>query len=449
MGRICAAAVFGWGAAGGFGPLGLPVEQQIGFTITLMAALMWMTEAVPLFVTSLLVLFLSLAWLQPALDAVGRSVPPSVFTGPFFSDVILLFLGGFVLAAGLKRQSLDLYAAAILMRMSGSSLRKLLLVSMATTAFLSMWLSNTAATAMMLTLMLPLVHQLPTGASARTALLLGIPFSANIGGLGTPIGSPPNAIALQYLRDINAAPSFGVWVLIGFPGVIGMIGFSWGVLTTMFQVKGQVEPTNHNPIEIKWNRPTLLVLAVTASTILLWLTTDWHGYRSGVVALIPVLLFFGSGLLGVAELRNLSWDVLLLMGGGLCLGEVLATSGFAGTLVSWLPTEELSVYGTMVFFGCTACLLSSVMSNTATANLILPVAASLSLEPMRPILIGIAFACTLAMPLPVSTPPNALVFSSGELRLSDLQKAGSLITIAGCTLAFTTGWWWWKLWGLF
>ncbi len=415
----------------------------------LAAALMWMTEAVPLFVTSLLVLFLSLAWLHPALQVAGRTVPPSVFTGPFFSDVILLFLGGFVLAAALKRQSLDLYAASALMKLSGSSLKKLLLVSMSTTAFLSMWLSNTASTAMMLALMLPLVHQLPEEAAARSALLLGIPFAANIGGLGTPIGSPPNAIALQYLRDVDAAPSFGVWVLIGLPGVIGMIGFSWFVLTTMFDVRGELSDGSREPPSIAWTPATFFVLTVTLSTILLWLTTDWHGYRSGIVALIPVLLFFGSGLLGVADLKTLSWDVLLLMGGGLCLGEVLATSGFAETLVNWLPTDGLSVYGSMVFFGCGSCLLSSVMSNTATANLILPIAASLSLEPIRPIMIGIAFACTLAMPLPVSTPPNALVFSSGEIRLSNLQKAGAIITIAGCILAFTTGWWWWKLWGLF
>ena len=203
------------------------------------------------------------------------------------------------------------------------------------------------------------------------------------------------------------------------------------------------------PLSIQRSATLWVVLVTTVVTVIGWMTSALHGQSSGTVALIPVLVFFGLGILNVKDLRSLSWDVLLLMGGGLCLGTAIDRSGLADWLIGLLPVQGVPVYWLMVVFGTVACIMSSVMSNTATANLIMPILLGLSVRPLSPLLIGTAFACSLAMPLPVSTPPNAMAFSSGQLAVSDLIKPGLLLTIVGVILAFTTGYWWWQMVGIF
>ncbi len=421
----------------------------VALGILLAAATLWITEAVPLFVTSLMVLFLSLVWLVPVMRTEGIEIAESEFLSPFFSDIILLFLGGFVLSAALHRQHIDELLARWIIRKTGTSVPKLMLGVMAITAFLSMWLSNTAAAAMMLTLVLPIALKLPETDRSRKALILAIPFAANIGGLGTPIGSPPNAIAMQYLQQVDLNPGFGMWMLVGVPGVIGMLALSWVVLLTMFRGSSSRIALESEPIDAPPTGMAAVVVVTTIVTVGGWITTAWHGYSSGTVAMIPLLVFFSTGLLNVQDLRSLSWDVLLLMGGGLCLGTIIAESGLASWMIGLLPVDGLSAFALMIAFGGIACFMSSVMSNTATANLIMPIILGVSVEPLSPLLIGTAFACTLAMPLPVSTPPNAMAFSSEQLTVSDMVAPGIFLTIIGVTLAFTTGYWWWDLVGLF
>lgn len=174
-----------------------------------------------------------------------------------------------------------------------------------------------------------------------------------------------------------------------------------------------------------------------------------HGLTAGTVALLPVVAFFGTKILTVKDLRTISWDVLLMMGGGLCLGTIISVSGLAAWLVARLPVDTSDYFVLLVILGSAACLMSSVMSNTATANLLMPIILGLSVANLSPILVGVAFACTLAMPLPVSTPPNAIAFSSGELTVKDMLVPGAMVTVTGLILALTTGHWWWDLVGLF
>ena len=195
-------------------------------------------------------------------------------------------------------------------------------------------------------------------------------------------------------------------------------------------------------------KPAYLLIATVLATVIGWITSQWHGFSSGTVALFPVLVFFAARLLTVQDLRSLSWDVLLLMGGGLCLGTAISQSGLAGWLVSALPVDGISEYWLMVVFGSVACFMSSVMSNTATANLVLPILLGLQVESYGSLLLGTAFACSMAMPLPVSTPPNAMAFSTEQISVSDMVRPGLLLTIVGVALAFTTGYWWWSMLGL-
>jgi sodium-dependent dicarboxylate transporter 2/3/5 len=184
-------------------------------------------------------------------------------------------------------------------------------------------------------------------------------------------------------------------------------------------------------------------------TVTGWVTGSFHGYSSGTVALIPVIAFFGLGILTVGDFRALSWDVLFIMGGGLCLGRSIEVSGLADWLIARLPTEGAEVFVLAAVFGVIACVMSSTMSNTATANLIMPVVMGLSVTPLSPILIAVAFACSLAMPLPISTPPNAMAFSTGEIGVKDILKTGLPITLIGLVLTFTLFYWWWGLIGVF
>lgn len=421
----------------------------VALGILLAAATLWITEAVPLFVTSLFVLFLSLVWLAPVMRSSGIEISDSAFLSQFFSDIILLFLGGFVLSAGLHKLRLDEWLARWIIRRTGNSIPNLMIGVMAITAFLSMWLSNTATAAMMLALVIPIAGRLPSDDNYRKALLLSVPFAANVGGLGTPIGSPPNAIAMQYLKQVDLDPGFGMWLVIGVPGVIVMLAVTWVVLLTMYRGRATGLPADEDSVEINRSPALFVVLVTTLITVLGWTTSSLHGYSSGTVALLPVLVFFSTGILAVKDLRALSWDVLLLMGGGLCLGTAIAQSGLADWLVALLPVEGIPVFWLMVMFGSVACLMSSVMSNTATANLIMPIILGLSTTSLSPLLIGTAFACSLAMPLPVSTPPNAMAFSSGQITVTDMVKPGLILTVLGVALAFTTGYWWWELVGLF
>ncbi|MEK6238781.1 MAG: DASS family sodium-coupled anion symporter, partial [Planctomycetales bacterium] len=357
------AGIFHVAARGGLAPQGMPPSAQVATAVLLIAATLWITEALPLFVTSFVVLALCLLWLHPTMTRDGVEVEQGVFLAPFFSDVILLFLGGFVLSAALHRKRLDERLAHWMIRSSGDSLPKLMLGVMVVTAFLSMWLSNTAAAAMMLALVLPIARALPGDDPSRKSLLLSVPFAANVGGLGTPIGSPPNAIAMQYLRQEGLAPSFAEWMLIGLPGVVGMLAVLWLFLAPPRDATVSLPIDKRAAEPFDFTKKTWLTIVVAALTALGWMTSAWHGQSPGTVALFPVILFFGTGVLKVNDLRTLSWDVLLLMGGGLCLGTAVSLSGLAEWLVAGIPVDDLSVYWLMVAFAVIACVMSSVMSN--------------------------------------------------------------------------------------
>ena len=179
------------------------------------------------------------------------------------------------------------------------------------------------------------------------------------------------------------------------------------------------------------------------------MTIALHCQSSGTVSLIPVLIFFATGILNVKDLRSLSWDVLLLMGGGLCLGTVISESRLAEWIIDLLPVEGMPVFWLIVIFGSVACLMSSVISNTATANMVMPMILGLEITPLSPVLIGTTFACSLAMPLPVSTPPNVMAFSSGQIKVGDMVTPGLVLTVIGVILAFTTDYRWWGIVGLY
>lgn len=421
--------------------LGLSRASGATLVVMLGAALLWISELVPLFVTSLLILLANVLWVGPLLEASGAAVSPTTFSAPFFSDVILLFLGGFVLSAAFQRFGLDERIAQWVLRRTGDTPSRVLAGVMLTTAFLSMWMSNTATTAMMLGLAGPLLASTRADDPFRKALALGIPFAANLGGLGTPIGTPPNAVAVQFMRESGTAPSFAGWMAMAAPMLVILLCVAWGLLVYLHPAR-----TDHITLPEHESLPSSAasraVVLVTVLTVAGWLGSSVLGVSTGTVALVPVVIFFGTGLLDTRDFRQLPWDVLVLAGGGLSLGVAVSRSGLADWAAGLVPVGDLAPGVVALGFGVMASLMSTLMSNTATANLLIPVAMGLAHNLERPVLCVVAFACSVSMALPVTTPPNAMAFSSGYLQVRDMVGPGSLLTVLGVVSAVVSVVWW-------
>ncbi|ARU55627.1 DASS family transporter [Oleiphilus messinensis] len=424
---------------------GLSDSQQITLLILIVAATLWVTEWVPLFIVSFLILLLELVWLTPALISEGKTAPAALFMAPFFSNIILLFMGGFVLSSLMRRYGLDTRFAYLILKRTGGKPETTLLGVILSCAFLSMWMSNTATTAMMLTMILPMVKRIPPTSPYTTALVLAIPFACNLGGIGTPIGTPPNAIALSYLSAINLGPTFIEWMLYTTPILFFFLIMLWRLLLWLYppgDIRLALPETNHEPLQ----KNQWLTLLICLATVLGWLFGEMIGLKTGTVALFPIILAFWLGLLDHNDFRALPWDVLFMVAGGLALGGALTQSGLDQQIVALLPLDTDTQILFMLAIALTG-ILSTIMSNTATAGLIIPLLVSLALPAMdlQVLVLAIAVMCSMAMALPVSTPPNAIAFSSGALHTQDLSKAGGIISIAGWVVLITIAPVFWRM----
>ncbi|WP_370978179.1 DASS family sodium-coupled anion symporter [Agaribacterium sp. ZY112] len=413
----------------GFPGLNLTHSQEITASILIIAAVLWISEWVPLFVVSFLILALEIVWLLPGLKELNAHTANTLFFGAFFSDIILLFLGGFVLSSLMQKYGLELkFAQAILNRTGGRANVTLLGIILAC-AFLSMWMSNTATTAMMLTIVFPLIKRIPTEHPFRIALVLSVPFACNVGGIGTPIGTPPNAIALSYLAQKGIHLSFAQWVILTLPFMLFFLFVLWQLLARLYPAKGlvlSIENRNTDEFSLKH----ALALAIFAITALGWFLGKQIGLSTGTVALFPLIACFWLGLLDTADFRKLPWDILYIISGGLALGIALKSSGLDAVIIGTLPANPVTVVLLSILL---TAAMSNLMSHTATAGLVIPLVVSLdgSAGFIVTLVVSLAVTCSMAMALPVSTPPNAIAFSSQALRGKDLILAGSIMSAVG------------------
>lgn len=412
---------------------GLSESESVALTILLITATLWVTEVIPLFVASLGVLLMSLVWLLPTLQMAGIGATKQDFYLSFFSDITMLFMGGFVLSLLLNKYRLARRMADQIIVKTGNNPSKLLLSIIMISAFLSMWMSNTATAAMMLAIVGPLIYQLPDETPFAKALALAIPFACNLGGLGTPIGTPPNAIAMQYLEGHGVPVTFMKWMLICVPIMLILLYFLWRLLLKSYSPSG-VTFTIEETEEKKLSGVQYVVIGVFVLTVLGWMTTGFTGLTTGLVGLMVVVISFGLGLLAVRDFRNLSWDILFMIGGGLCLGVGLKLSGLTEHVASSIGFRDSFwiLFGIMVLL---ASLMTTFMSNTATANLLIPVAVSMGQNEIL-VVVAIAIMCSSAMALPVSTPPNAIAFGSGLLKTKDMIRNGVALTIVALLVTF-------------
>lgn len=420
------------------------IEHRV-IAIFLLAMLFWILEPIPIFATSMLIITLelflisdnSIGFLRSAAgtDGFGVLLSYKAILATLASPIIILFLGGFFLAAAATKYRLDMNLARVLMRPFGSNPKMMMMGLMIITAVFSMFMSNTATTAMMLAILAPVLAIFDKDDPARVAFLLAIPFAANIGGIGTPIGTPPNAVAMKYLTG-DAFISFGSWMAFALPYVVIMLAFAWLLLLILFKPR-----TKELKLEIKsrfMRSPKAITVYVTfAFTVLLWILSDLHGISSYVVAMIPVAVFLVSGILNAEDVKKLSWDVLWLIAGGIALGMAMEQTGLSKHLIDSIPFSEFSPYLIILIATLVAAIMATFMSNTATANLILPVMAALgtNLETLsalggsKTIIIAVTFSCSIAMSLPVSTPPNAMAYASGQIKSAQMMRSGIIIGV--------------------
>ncbi len=409
--------------------------------IFLLAIVLWLTEAIPLVATALLVLLLEVLLLtdQSLVPLAEDVLVASEVFATLADPVIVLFLGGFLIADGAAKFDLDRNLAAVLLRpFAAGGARRTVLGLMLITALLSMFVSNTATTATMFAVLLPVLAGLPPG-SARTGLALAIPIAANVGGIGTPVGSPPNAIALGQLSAAGGNVSFLDWMVLAVPLMLVLLLGSWWLVTRRFIPADTPLDIEMTP---RFNRsPAAAVFTVVAgTTVVLWLTEPIHGLSSSTVGFLPVVALLATGVLGTRDLQGLQWHVLWLVAGGIALGAGIGASGLDTWILGAVAWDRMSAAVLLGLLVLVALVLSNVISHSAAANLLVPLALSLattvSVEPaLVAVLVGLT--CALGMSLPISTPPNAIAYATGEIPQSAMASTGIVIgVVGGVVLAF-------------
>lgn len=426
------AAAFSF-AAYFFLPSSCPEPARRASVIFILAAFLWAFEIIPLHATAIAVVLASiflLAWPGDVLEMDNNGY--QIFLAPFANPIIMLFFGGFVLAAALHKHHIDEWLVQKLIRIFGTKPFWLLMGFVMTTGFVSMWISNTATTAMMITMISPILADNRNDAKFKTALALAVAFSANVGGIATPVGTPPNAIALGILSDKGIHISFLKWMMMAFPLAVFLLA---ATSVTLFWMFGRNQKNVFIPemqgAEI--NLKSKSTAAIGLLTIILWLTSTWHRIPESVVALLAVGLLTSFRLIDHDDLKGIGWDILILMWGGLAIGRAIEVSGLGKWLVS-MPVFSAEGYTLVIAFSLLTVFLSIVMSNTATAGLVIPIAMSVSAANPIVLAVVIALSGSFDMILPVSTPPNAMIFSTKAVRSVDMLKAGTAVSVIALIL---------------
>ncbi|GAA4652765.1 DASS family sodium-coupled anion symporter [Kistimonas scapharcae] len=416
----------------------LPFDERVvtGLSILVFVAILWLTEAVHVSITAILVPVLAVAF--------GVFETPQALSS-FANPIIFLFLGGFALAAALHKQKLDQLIADKVLILARGRMSVAVIMLFAVTAGLSMWISNTATAAMMLPLVMGVLAKVDTENERNTLVfvLLGIAYCASIGGIATIVGSPPNAIAAA-----EVGIGFTEWMAFGLPVTLVLLPVAVGVLYLLLKPNlNHTFELDHKVIE--WNRQRLMTLAIFALTVTLWIFSKpinaWLGGFSKFDTLVALLAIVLLGVSRVVEWKDIDksteWGVLILFGGGICLSNVLKATGTSVFLAHEIGgfLEQAGLLVTLLTVAVFVVFLTEFASNTASAALLVPVfatiAEALGISPLiLSVLIAIAASC--AFMLPVATPPNAIVFSSGHIKQREMMRAGIYLNIV-CIVILT------------
>lgn len=412
-----------------------PGERML--SIFLLAIVFWITEAIPLMATAVLVILLEILLISDAaLLPVGEeALTYSSYFASLANPVIILFLGGFLIADGAAKFGLDHNLAAVFMKPFAGSGRLTVLGLMLITAALSMFMSNTATTAAMFAVVIPIIAAMPD-ARAKAGVALAIPVAANIGGMGTPVGTPPNAIALGALAARGLSISFVEWMVIAVPLMLVILFGAW-VLISRYFMTNDTRVNLTMKADFDRSTPARMYYAIAGLTILLWMTEPLHGVSSNIVGFVPVVALLALRVMGGRDIQNLSWPVLWLVAGGIALGNGVGASGLDAWLLGSFDWAALSAVGVLALLTAIGLGMANVISHSAAANLLVPLAIGFSdvvgAEPAM-IAVVVALATSLGMSMPISTPPNAIAYATGQIELKHMALVGLVVGIGGALL---------------
>ncbi|KAF2141238.1 uncharacterized protein K452DRAFT_36980 [Aplosporella prunicola CBS 121167] len=432
-------------------------EQQNCLAMVIFVSALWATEAIPLFVTSLLVPFLVVTLRVVRSDSKpherleSKAAASYVFSA-MWSPVIMLLLGGFTIAAALSKYNIAKMMATFVLSKAGTRPRTVLLTSMFVAMFASMWISNVAAPVLCFSIIQPILRNLPSESNMSKALLLGIALSSNIGGAASPIASPQNLIALQ---NMAPQPGWGVWFFIALPVCIISILLTWLLLLATFQPGKGTTIVPIRPMKDRFTGIQWFISATTVLTIVLWCVT--HQLEPifgdmGVVAIIPIVLFFGTGILTKEDFNNFLWTIIILAAGGLALGKAVNSSGLLATIAQGITArvEDLSLYGVLVVFAALILVVATFISHTVAALIVLPLVQQVGQGMAEPhpnlLVMGSVLMCSMAMGLPTSGFPNmtAIMMEDSQtgqryLQVKHFITRGIPASIMGFVVIITVG----------
>jgi solute carrier family 13 (sodium-dependent dicarboxylate transporter), member 2/3/5 len=419
----------------------------------------WVTEAVPFPVAALLPLILF---------PVTGVMPIAQSASPYANPIIFLFMGGFFIALALEKHRLHERIALNLIRLTGTSGNGIILGFMIATAFISMWISNTATAMMMLPIALSVVKLIipnkeeikdgPLSAERNFALglMLVVGYAATLGGLATIIGTPPNVVFVGLLNSFNGQKiSFGDWMLVGVPVMLALLTSNYLIVTRILfpnrldKIKGSDELIKTKLAELGFIRKEeKFVLAIFLLTSFFWIFQEAINYFVGsemlndtnvamagglLMFVVPVDLKNMTFILDWKDTKNMAWGILILFGGGLCLAEGLNKAGIIQFIGAWIVSQTSYNLWFMLLLIVISVALSEMMSNVALVNIFVPVvfgiAQGLNINPIL-LALPVTLSASIGFMFPIATPPNAIVFSSGYIRIKDMVRAGLLLNIA-------------------
>lgn len=408
-------------------------------SVAAVCLILWLAEAAPPFVPTLLLFALIPLFISP----LEPSIRLPVVLGWAADPVLALFFGGFALGVAAERYGIDRQLIGLAFRVSGNSYNLLLLLVIFLTAFLSMWLSNIAAAALMFACLRSSLQDMDADNILRRMLLVGVALGADLGGIATPIGTGPNAVAIASIADTNPVSFIG-WMIFAFPLTIGMLLISYFLLVwrthgtrSDWRYSYRPEALDERPDPSCELTKKRLFILIMGGTVVLWLSEPLHGIAAAIVSLIASTALFLTGVLDRESLRRIDWSTLLLISGGITLGRLLEATAIVQAFTESFPIDSFDPRLGLFLLCLFTAVLAALMSNTASVIMVIPLATALIPSPSTAIIVAIA--ASFGIPFIISTPPNAMAHGEGGVSFGDLFWPGIILMIIGCLIISFTG----------
>lgn len=430
----------------------MPFKARISLGLLFAVAALWLLEPIPLAASALLI---------PVVVVVSNITNAKTVLQPFFHPIIVLFLAGFLMAEAMRRTGLDRLIALGIVRRSSTKPTILMLTLMGITAFLSMWMSNTAAVAIIIPIVLAVLQKIPTSGDEQRpftqAMILGVAYAGAIGGIGSAIGTPANILAMTFLSEFTGAElAFVDWFKYGLPMVVVMVPIIWLYLLLTFRV-GRMDIDLKAAIDseadahIHFTRDQKIIGLIFVAVVALWLTETLHGIEAAIIALGGALALFLFESIKEEDLNRINWNALLTFGGGMAIGSVLLMTGVS----DWIALQLIGLSGLpsivviLLVAGLTV-VIGALISNTACAAMLIPLAIPLAqilhIDPR--LLVGVvAIASSIDFALVIGTPPTMLAYSTGYFETSEIFKRGIVLDLVGVLVLSLGVVWLWSLLG--